>query len=184
MARAFPEARIHTTLYDPEGTYPDFAAQDVVTSPLNRLGAVRRDHRLGLPLLAPAASAMRVDTDVVLVSSSGWAHGFRHPGRSLVYCYSPARWLYQSDTYLGGPPARSASGLALLALRPALRRWDTRAAQRTDRYLAISRVVRERIEATYGIRADVLPAPHSMDAGAERSPVVALGDWAGTGGFL
>ncbi|MFL6081592.1 MAG: glycosyltransferase [Ornithinibacter sp.] len=184
MARAFPEARIHTTLYDPEGTYPDFAAQDVVTSPLNRLGAVRRDHRLGLPLLAPAASAMRVDADVVLVSSSGWAHGFRHPGRSLVYCYSPARWLYQTDTYLGGPPTRSASGLALLGLRPALRRWDARAARRSDRYLAISRVVRERVEATYGISADVLPAPHSMDAGADQSAVPALEDWASTGGYL
>ena len=183
MARAFPEARIHTTLYDPEGTYPDFADHDIVTSPLNRLRPVRRDHRLGLPLLAPAASALRVDADVVLVSSSGWAHGFRHTGRSLVYCYSPARWLYQTDTYLGGPPTRSATGWALLGMRPALRRWDARAAHRSDRYLAISRVVRERIEATYGIAADVLPAPHSMDAGAEQSPVAALDDWAG-GGYL
>jgi glycosyltransferase involved in cell wall biosynthesis len=183
MARAFPEARIHTTLYDPEGTYPELGAHDVVTSPLNRLGPVRRDHRLGLPLLAPAASALRVDADVVLVSSSGWAHGFRHTGRSLVYCYSPARWLYQTDTYLGGRATGSATGLALLAMRPALRRWDARAARHSDRYLAISRVVRDRVEATYGIDADVLPAPHSMDAGAEQSPVPALADWAGTGGY-
>ena len=183
MARAFPEARIHTTLYDPEGTYPEFADHEVVTSPLNRVGPVRRDHRLGLPLLAPASSAMRVDADVVLVSSSGWAHGFRHTGRSLVYCYSPARWLYQTDTYLGGPPTRSATGLALLGLRPALRRWDVRAARRSDRYLAISRVVQDRIDATYGIDADVLPAPHSMSAAAEQAPVPALADWASSGGY-
>ena len=183
MARAFPEARVHTTLYDPEGTYPELADHDVVTSSLNRVGPVRRDHRLGLPLLAPAASAMKVDADVVLVSSSGWAHGFRHTGRSLVYCYSPARWLYQTDTYLGGPPTRSASGLALLGLRPALRRWDARAARRSDRYLAISRVVRDRIHATYGIDADVLSAPHSMAADAPRAPVPELEDWAVSGGY-
>ncbi len=47
MARAFPDARIHTTLYDPEATYPEFADHDIVTSPLNRIGPVRRDHRLG-----------------------------------------------------------------------------------------------------------------------------------------
>jgi glycosyltransferase involved in cell wall biosynthesis len=183
MARAFPEARIHTTLYDPTGTYPDFAEHDIVTSPLNRIGPVRRDHRLGLPLLARAASRFKVDADVVLVSSSGWAHGFHNTGRTLVYCYSPARWLYQTDTYLGGSPRRSATGLALLVLRPALRRWDARAASRNDRYLAISRVVRDRIASTYGIEADIVPAPHSMSASAQRCPVPELEDWASSGGY-
>ena len=122
MARAFPEARIHTTLYDPEGTYPEFADHDIVTSPLNRIGPVRRDHRLGLPLLAPRRlRPFEVDADVVLVSSSGWAHGFRHTGRTLVYCYSPARWLYQTDTYLGGPaePLGDRAGPARAAPRAA-----------------------------------------------------------------
>ena len=184
MARAFPEARIHTTLYDPGSTYPEFADHDVVTSPLNRVGPLRRDHRLALPLLAPASSSMRVDADVVLVSSSGWAHGFGHGGRSLVYCYSPARWLYQTETYLGGPAHRSPRGLALLLLRPALRRWDLRAARGATRYLAISRVVRERIRDTYGLDADVVPAPHSMDAAAPQEPVPELADWADDGYHL
>lgn len=183
MARAFPEARIYTTLYDPEGTYPDFAGFDIVTSPLNRIGPVRRDHRLGLPVLARVASNMRVDADVVLVSSSGWAHGFRHSGRTLVYCYSPARWLYQTDTYLGAPASRSVKGLALLLGRPGLRRWDARAARRNDRYLAISRVVRDRVANTYGIDAAVVPAPHSMSADAEQVAVPELEDWAASGGY-
>ncbi len=184
MARAFPEARIHTTLYEPGATYPEFADHDIVTSPLNRVGPVRRDHRAGLPFFARAASAMTVDADVTLVSSSGWAHGFRHTGRSVVYCYSPARWLYQTTTYLGGPPTRSAKGLALLAMRPGLRRWDAAAARRNDRYLAISRVVQDRIRDTYGIDAEVVPAPHSMDPAAAREPVPALADWAEQGWLL
>ncbi|NHA68790.1 glycosyltransferase family 4 protein [Phycicoccus sp. CMS6Z-2] len=179
MTRAFPGAPVHTLLHEPGSIYPEFAGQDVRPSPLNRVGPVRRDHRAGLPLYAPAASATRVEADVTVVSSSGWAHGFRHTGRSVVYCYSPARWLYQTDTYLGGPARRSPKGVALLALRPALRRWDAAAARRHDRYLAISRVVRDRIRDTYGLDAAVVPAPHAMDAGAEREPVPELADWAG-----
>jgi len=183
MARAFPDAPIFTTLYDPENTYPEFAGHDIVTSPLNRIGPVRRDHRLGLPLLARAASRFRVEADVVLVSSSGWAHGFRHTGRTLVYCYSPARWLYQTDTYLGGRAHRSVRGLGLLFLRPALIRWDRRAARGNDRYLAISRVVRDRIVQTYGIEAAIVPAPHSMSADDEQTPVAQLEDWADSQGY-
>lgn len=182
MSRAFPEAAIHTTLYDPEGTFPEFRERRIVTSGLNRVGAIRRSHRLGLPFLASAASSMTVDADVVLVSSSGWAHGFGRTGASIVYCYSPARWLYQSDTYLGESAKRSLTGMMLLAMRPWLRRWDAAAAHRNDEYVAISRVVQDRIRDAYGIEAPVLSAPHTMDAWAEHAPVPSLVDWA-DGGF-
>jgi glycosyltransferase involved in cell wall biosynthesis len=177
LMKAFPEAVVHTTLYDPDGTYPEFRDARIVTSPLNRIGVLRRDHRRALPLLAPASSRMRVDADVTIVSSSGWAHGFDVTGRSVVYCYSPARWLYDSDRYLGAPAHRSLLGLGLLALRRPLIRWDKRTARASDRYLAISRVVRERIRATYAIEADLVPAPHSMDASAAQEPIPELADW-------
>ena len=102
LRKAFLDASIHTTLYDPDSTYPEFAEAEVITSPLNRVPALRADHRRALPLLAPAASRMRVEADVTIVSSSGWAHGFDIPGRSIVYCYSPARWLYDTERYLAG----------------------------------------------------------------------------------
>ena len=183
MARAFPDAVIHTTLYDPEGTYPEFAEHHVVTSPLDRMARARRDHRAALPMLGLAASTVSIDADLTLVSSSGWAHGFRHSGRSLVYCYSPARWLYQTETYLGAPVTRSLRGLALVPMLPGLRRWDRHSARACDRYLAISRVVRERVRETYDIDADVVPAPHVMDVSAPREPVPQLADWA-EGGYL
>ena len=177
LTKAFPEATIYTTLYDPDGTYPDFADAEIVTSPLNRVPALRRHHRRALPLLAPAASRIKVDAEVTIVSSSGWAHGFDISGRSVVYCYSPARWLYDSERYLGGPAHTSLLGLGLLALRMPLIRWDKRAAKKADRYLAISRVVQERIRATYGLEAEVIPAPHSMDPAAAQEPIADLEDW-------
>lgn len=183
MTRAFPGATVHTTLYDPDGTYPEFGDVDVRTSPLNRVGPLRRSHRAALPLLPLAASSLRPTEDVLVASTSGWAHGFRATGRVLAYCHAPARWLYQSEAYLGGPLWRSAPGAALGVLRPGLLRWDLRAANRPERYLCNSRVVRDRIRAAYGIDAKVVPAPHGMDPDGTQEAVETLEDWS-EGHFL
>ena len=127
MLEAFPDATLYTTLYDPESTYPEFRDARIVTSALDRFGPLRRHHRAALPLLAAASSRLRVDADVTVVSSSGWAHGFDISGRRLVYCHNPARWLYQADDYLGGSSSRARTGRLALALgAPPLRRWDRR----------------------------------------------------------
>ena len=95
LAETFPDACIYTSLYDPGGTFPEFAGLNIRTTPLNRIPLLRNQHRLALPVLAPSFSALRVDADVLLCSSSGWAHGTRTHGRKVVYCHAPARWLYQ-----------------------------------------------------------------------------------------
>ena len=57
MHRAFPEAPIYTTLYDPEGTFPEFKDAKIITSPLNKIGYLRRNHRMALPILPLASSS-------------------------------------------------------------------------------------------------------------------------------
>jgi len=160
LARAFPEAPLFTSLYDPDGTFPEFGGLDVRTMPINRLAPLRKHHRAALPLLAPSFSRLRISADVVICSSSGWAHGARVEGRKIVYCYTPARWLYQPDRYLrvSGRPVRTAAG----ALRSGLVRWDKRAAASADSYLAISTVVAERIKKLYGLEAEVVPPPPAI----------------------
>ena len=184
IARAFPGARIHTSVYEPDGIYPEFADLEVVTTPLQRVAPLRRDPRRALPVLAPVVGRHRIDADLVVASSSGWAHGFDTDGRVLVYCHAPARWLYQPENYLGGPRWRSPKGLALAALTPWLRRWDAAAAARADRYLANSRVVRDRIREAYGIEAEVLAPPFGIDADGALEPVAPLADWADEGYLL
>lgn len=175
MARAFPGAPVHTTLYRPDGTFPSLADLDVRVSPLNRIGALRHEHRLALPLLRSTIDRMYVDADVLLASSSGWAHGIRCTGRKVVYCHAPARWLYQTERYLGaagaaqaGHGARDACArLAIAALGGSLRRWDRRAATSADRYVVNSTVVQQAVRSTYGIEAEVLaPPPTLQEAGA------------------
>jgi glycosyltransferase involved in cell wall biosynthesis len=160
LTRAYPKAPLHTSLYEPARTFPAFAEVDVQATSLNRIGLLRRHHRLALPLLAPAFSRLDVDADVVVCSSSGWAHGARTSGRKVVYCHTPARWLYQSERYLRG--RSTALRLAAAVLRPSLLRWDDAAAASADRYLANSSVVARRIADIYGIEAEVLPPPPAV----------------------
>ncbi len=169
LMRAFPDAEVHTLLYDADGTFPEFRDARVVTSPLNRIAPLRHHHRAALPLLAAAASRMTVDADVTVVSTSGWAHGFDVRGRSVVYCHNPARWLYQGEDYLGGR-SRSLPGLVLGALAPRLRRWDRAAMLGHDTYLVNATVVRERVKAAYDIDARVVfpPTVVTPDGGDER----------------
>lgn len=169
LVRAFPQAPLHTTLFEPTSTFPEFATVDVRPSALNGVGVLRRHHRLALPVLAPAISTMRIDADVVVCSSSGWSHGIRTTGRKVVYCHNTARWLYQERQYLGDD--RGVARTALTSLRRPLRSWDVRAASSAHRYLANSTATKERIRRAYGIDAEVVHPPPAIEPdGPARQP--------------
>ena len=172
LAEAFPGAPVYTSLFDPPGTFGEFGALDVHTLPIDRIGLLRHHHRLALPVLAPAFSRLRVDAEVAVCSSSGWAHGASVSGRKVVYCHTPARWLYQSDRYLAGSTGWSGTALGLLA--PPLRRWDHRAAASADRYLVNSTEVRRRVSELYGIEADVVPPAVDVDHDGPVEPVLGV----------
>ena len=142
------------------GRSPSSPTIDVRTLPINRLVPLRRHHRAALPLLAPSFSRLRVSADVVICSSSGWAHGTQVEGKKIVYCHTPARWLYQPDRYLRGRgrAMQAAAGV----LRSPLKRWDKQAARSADVYLANSTIVAERIKSIYGIDAEIVPPPPAL----------------------
>ncbi|MGI8685800.1 MAG: glycosyltransferase [Acidimicrobiales bacterium] len=173
MLKAFPGALLYTGVYEPDETFPEFAQHDVRPLWTNRIGAVRRDHRKGLFLYPFAFQSLRVDADVVLCSSSGFAHGVRTTGRKIVYCYTPPRWLYdQAELYLSGWP-RPVSAM-MKVTGPAFRAWDRRAAASADQYLTTSTVVRQRVRVAYGRQAEIVPPPVAEFVTGCRSPVTVL----------
>ncbi|MHA6523077.1 glycosyltransferase family 4 protein [Tessaracoccus sp. G1721] len=180
---AFPEAPIVTTLHNPDTTYPEFAGREVITSPLNRVALLRSRFRVGLPLYGWAFDHLAVpaSADVVVASTTAFAHGVKtHPGtRKIVYCHSPARFLYLEDDYLGAPWWTSPSGWALRALRPLLVRWDRKAAASADVYLCNSTVVKQRIADVYGIEATVVHPPHGLEPAAPQQPIPEIAEWEG-----
>ena len=170
LLRTFPKARLVTSVYSAEGTFPEFAAQGVETTWLDRLPLLRQDPRRALPLLAPTFDRVVIkDVDVVIASSSGWAHGVRTSAPKIVYCYNPPRWLHQPEEYLAGlgPLPQFVSR----AMGPYLRRWDQRAAASAAAYIGISTPVVDRIRSAYGRDALLVPPPVTIDVTGPREPV-------------
>lgn len=171
--RAFPSARLVTSLYNPEATYPEFEQYEVETLPLNRVTAFRTNHKLALPFLANAFESARItDCDAVLCSSSGWAHGVSTAAPKLVYSHNPPRWLYQSEDYFRGQPRAARWMLSLLRRR--LERWDKKSAAEADAYVVNSTAVAQRVLDTYGRKADVLHPPVSLDAEGPQEAIEGL----------
>src|SRR3954452_1361478 len=140
LAGLYPDADIFTGIYDAAGTQDRFAHRSVTASRLQRLRPNARTFRALLPLYPKAIEALDLSGyDLVISSSSAWAHGVR-PDPSAVhvcYCHSPFRSAW--DARAGTPPARDPLTRAVAG--PVLERWrswDVAAARRVDRYVANS----------------------------------------------
>lgn len=156
IAGLWPKAPIYTSLYRPDSTWPGFQAHEIRTTALDRI-PVDQNFRALLPLYPAAFRSLgTLDHDMVISSSSGFAHGVRTSDRTLhvVYCYAPPRWLY-TDGYLGSRIART----AFLPVAAPLRAWDRRAAHRADAYITIAENVRRRVIDAYGIDSEVVYPP-------------------------
>ena len=159
LAAMFPRAPLYTSLYRRESTFPEFSPLDIRTTFLDRIPVDRRFRAL-FPLYPAAFRSLgALDAELVISSSSGWAHYVRTSPRAFhaVYCYNPARWLY--GDYMGAAAAQR----ALAPLAASFRRLDRRAAQRPNLYIAISNIVRDRIRRHYGRDAPVVYPPVDVE---------------------
>jgi len=161
IAELYAQAPIFTLLYDQHGTNDRFADRAIVTSPLQRLGVSQANFRRLLPLYPWAVSHLELPpSDVVLSSSSAFAHGVHAPAGALhiCYCYTPFRYAwYEEERALGETP-RVLRALLRSQLRR-IRRWDLAASHRVHEYIAISQLSRTRIKRYYGRDARVVHPP-------------------------
>ena len=79
IARAFPGARIHTSVYEPDGTYPEFADLDVVTTLFKRAEVWAERH----PGQDASTFLSELDAEV-LPSDSVAPHGSRPGGVAVL----------------------------------------------------------------------------------------------------
>ena len=124
-------------------------------------GPTARTFRPLLPLYPHAIESLDLrGYDIVISSSSAWAHGVLvDPGAVHVcYCHNPFRYAWIRAR---GDARRRATSLTRPALRVLLsrwRQWDWIAAQRVDAYVANSAVTAARHPALLRARGDG-PAP-------------------------
>jgi glycosyltransferase involved in cell wall biosynthesis len=176
IADLYADAPILTLLYDEAGTDRRFAGRSIATSPLQRLGVSQATFRRLLPLYPWAVERLRAPAcDVLLSSSSAFAHGIRVPAGAVhvCYCYTPFRYAwYEQQRALAEAPR---------ALRPLLRRqlerirvWDLATSRRVDAFIAISELSRERIKRYYDRDAVVIHPPVETERFAPGEPGDAL----------
>lgn len=165
IADMWPEAPVYTLLYDPTATEGRFESHPVETSFLQRAGATQASFRKLLPLFPIMVERLPVqDHEVVVSSSSAFAHGVKTaPGAVHVcYCYTPFRYAwFERERALN--EVRPGLRPALAASLAAIRRWDLRASKRVTRYVAISRLTQRRIREVYGRDATIVHPPVEVD---------------------
>jgi glycosyltransferase involved in cell wall biosynthesis len=168
----FPQADLFTAVYDEEGTEGRFAHRAVHTSFLQRLRPSARTFRTLLPLYPAAMESLDLrGFDLVISSSSAWAHGVIPDDEAVhvCYCHNPFRyaWNARQETLA----ARGAVGRAALgAVFQRWRQWDWIAAQRVDAYMANSQTTKRRVARYFGREATVLHPPVELERFVPATP--------------
>jgi glycosyltransferase involved in cell wall biosynthesis len=158
---AWPEADVFTAVYDERGTEGRFADRAPRTSFLQRVRPTARTFRPLLPLYPRAIESLDLrGYDVVISSSSAWAHGAVADSEAVhvSYCYNPFRYAWEErDVTVAARPWPLRAPLRMVLDR--WREWDRNAAQRVDRYVACSNLTAARIRQSFGRDATVLHPP-------------------------
>jgi glycosyltransferase involved in cell wall biosynthesis len=168
----FPDADLFTAVYDPRGTEGRFEHRRVHASFLQKLRPNATSFRRYLPLYPYAMEALDLSGyDLVLSSSSAWAHGVL-PSEDAVhvcYCHNPFRYAWnarEATLRAHGPVVRAALGAVLQRWR----QWDWIAAQRVDRYVANSETTRRRIARYFTRDAEVVYPPVEIERFTPATP--------------
>ncbi|MDB4978408.1 MAG: glycosyl transferase group 1 [Candidatus Peribacteria bacterium] len=166
FADMFPDAPVYTLLYNEVKLGEWFPASRVRTSSLQRFARFSTNHHLYLSAFPRAVEAWDFsEFDLILSSSSAFAHGIMSNGkpRHLCYVHSPARYLWDSTHEV---QERAGEGIAgplrqayLRRILPALRVWDTETASRPDYLLANSTEVQRRIQQYWRRDSTILYPP-------------------------
>jgi glycosyltransferase involved in cell wall biosynthesis len=161
IAACWPGAPIFTLLCSPEDIEHDFGGHAISTSYLQRLRPGQTSFRRLLPLFPRAVESLPVgDHELVISSSSAFAHGVRTNPASIhiCYCHSPFRYAWHEMAATIERTPRPLRALARGMLRRT-RMWDVAASRRVTHYIANSELTQRRIRDYYDRDAMVINPP-------------------------
>jgi len=170
LHKMFPEAPIYTSQYNsnPKIWFGDkwFEGADIRTTWLQKLP---KSLKKFLPVFrAWTFSRLNLDDyDLVISSSGAEAKFIKTKGTHITYCHSPTHYYWSRyDEYLKYPGFGRLNPLARLGLKllaGPMRRWDYKAAQRPDYFIANSNHTKEQIKKYYGREAEVIHPPVDIE---------------------
>lgn len=174
LVRYYPRAPIFTSIYAPDLMPAAYSTWDIRSTWMDRLPGIHTHHQRYLPLYPLAWSRVDLSSyDIVLSNKSGFCHGLRAGPETLhlCYCLTPTRYLWELQSYLDreqfGPAVRTAAQITARIFR----RWDYAAAQRVNRFVAISTEVQARIRRIYHRDATLIYPPVKVVERFVPSPV-------------
>ena len=144
MHDSFPGAPMYTTVALLKSLPQRLRTADIRTSPLQRLPSMERRFRHYFMLYPFAVESFDLsEYDLIFSSSSGYAKGVRRRRNAIhvCYCHTPMRWVWRYEDYVARERFGTMARATLPFLLWGLRRWDLRASQQPNYYIANSRVV-------------------------------------------
>lgn len=166
MHDSFPAAPMYTTVALPHRLPKELRGADIRTSAMQHLPGMEQRFRQYFMLYPFAVERFDLSAyDLIFSSSSGYAKGVRRRSNAIhvCYCHTPMRWVWRYEDYV----ARESFGRVTRSLLPlslwGLKKWDLRAAQQPNYYIANSRQVAARIKQFYGRESIVIPPPIEVD---------------------
>ena len=165
LVQLFPRAPVYTSIYWRDEMPPAYLGWDIRPLWLNHAPGIYEHHQQYFALYPAAWSSLNLARyDVVLSNKSGFCHGVhtrrqRDLALHICYCLAPTRYVWTFDDYARSEGMRVSMRLALKPLVAALRRWDYKAAQGVDHFIAISTEIQRRIKRYYKRDSDIIYPP-------------------------
>lgn len=171
ILEAFPNSELFTAYYDDNLVKKNFKNRKINSSFLQKLPWRNKLRYIYLLFLPMAYKSFRFkDFDVIISLSSHFAKFANQKGvQHIDICMTPPKFLWQKEDRTLKKKSQL-SGINKFffgiysffmdtVLEDVWRKWDKEAAQKCDRIVAISNVVKKRVEEYYGVNADVIYPP-------------------------
>ena len=168
LVNIFPDADLFTLIYDEKKVWNIFNKNkinpQVFTLKSQKIYNLTKKQRFCLPFMAISIESLDFsEYDIVLCSSSGFAHGAitKPETKLIVYYHSPARYMwdwtneYKKDIWWN----KWIKWYILNKLFLKLRQWDYIASKRVDLSLANSKNSKNRIWKYYRNKSEILYPP-------------------------
>lgn len=158
----YPDSPIFTSMYAPDLMPATYREWDIRPTWMDRLPGIHQHHQRYLPLYPLAFDRLDLSGyDLVLSNKSGFCHGV-HTGPDtlhICYCLAPTRYIWDLGMYLDRESFGASVRLAAQLVARLFRRWDYRAAQQVDHFIAISTEIQQRIRRYYHRDSTIIYPP-------------------------
>ncbi len=157
ICEEFKEADVYTLAYNPTKTFDFYRSIKISTTWLNIFVRNTLLFRLSFPIATYVMGRIDLSKYDLVISSSATVAKYVNAsnGVHICYCYVPTRAIWHSEEYFSG----GIKALLYKKIMSILKRNDYNAAQKIDKFIAISKQTGRYIDQYYNKPSSVLPCP-------------------------